>query len=82
MQVEQNQGFFPTKPFRSGANFMNDAHSAESHEKSYIRFFRFLDFELWQIVFTIYGNARGVPPTKKKDFSKVVKTTAKLRMTF
>ena len=45
---------------RIGANFMKDAHSAESNEKS---FFRFLIFELWLIVFTIYSD---VPPTKNK----------------
>ena len=33
-------------PLKSGPFFMKDAHSAESNEKSCIRFFRFLVFEL------------------------------------
>ena len=52
-------GFFPTKgmqttplPLRIAPIFMKDAHSAESNEKS---IFRFLFFELWLIVFIIYG---------------------------
>ena len=65
----------PLPLLKTGANFMKDALSAESNEKSYIRFFRFLDFELWLIVFTIYGDAPGVPPTKIKSCSKVVKFT-------
>ena len=67
-------GFFPTNdmqapsPLRSGNICMKDAHSAESNEKS---IFRFLFFELWLIVFTIYGESPGcscVSPTKKKSF--------------
>ena len=37
--------------------FMKDAHSAESHEKP---IFRFLTFELWLIIFTIYQNKKVV----------------------
>ena len=58
---------------------MKDARSAESNEKSYFRFFRFLFFELWLIVFTIYGDTQSVPPTKKKLF-KVIKFTGKMRI--
>ena len=53
------QGFFPTKdmqapllpPLRSGHIDMKDAECAEKNEKL---IFRFLLFELWLIVFTIY----------------------------
>ena len=42
---------------RSGHIYMKyDAHSAESYEKSIFRFFLFLFFKLWLIVFTIYHN--------------------------
>ena len=41
---------------RSGHTYMKDAHSADLYEKSYIRFFRFLVFELWLMAFTIYGD--------------------------
>ena len=51
-------------PLRSGHIHMKDAHSAESNEKSYFRYFRFLFFQLWLIVFTINGDTPGVPPTK------------------
>ena len=44
---------------------MKDAHSAEANEKSYFSFVLFLFFELWLIVFTIYGDTPSVPPTKK-----------------
>ena len=49
--------------------FMKDVHSAESNEK-YI--FRYLFFELWLIVFTIYGSPRfsSVSPTEKKIVQK------------
>ena len=57
-------------PLRSGHIYMKDAHSAESNEKSYIRFFWFLVFELWLIEFTIYDDTLGVPPTKTKKLSK------------
>ena len=36
--------------------FIKNAHIAESNEKSYFRFFRFIFFELWLITFTIYGD--------------------------
>ena len=51
---------------------MIDAHSAESNEKSILRFFWFLFFELWLIVFTIYrwhtGIFKCVTNPKKKSF--------------
>ena len=53
-------------PLRIAPVFMKDAHSAESNENS---MFRFLFFELWLIVFTIYGGTPGissVSPIKKK----------------
>ena len=46
---------------------MKDAHCAEPSEKS---IFLFLFFELWLIVFTIYGDTPDMPPTKKKVHSK------------
>ena len=55
-------GFFLTKdmqilpPFRNGQIYMENPRSAESNEKSYFRFFQFLFFELWPIVYTIYGD--------------------------
>ena len=58
---------------------MKDAHSAELNEKS---IFRFLFFELWLIVFTIYGDTPGfssVSPTEQKNLSKLVKFTGKMR---
>ena len=42
-----------------------DAHSAQSNKKSCFKFFRFLIFELWLIVFTNYGDTPGVPSTTK-----------------
>ena len=60
---------------------MKYGHSAESNEKSCIRFFRFLFFELWLIVFTIYDDAPGVSsvtPTQKNR-SKVAKFPGKMR---
>ena len=39
--------------------YMKDAYSAESNEKSISKF---LVFELWLIVFTIYGDTPGVNP--------------------
>ena len=36
--------------------FMKDAHSAESNENAFFRLIRFLFFELWLILFTIYGD--------------------------
>ena len=70
----KSKGFFPIKdvqipppPLKSGHIYMKDGLSAESNEKSY---FIFLFFELWVIVFTIYGNTPGVPPTKKKVVQK------------
>ena len=50
-------------PLIGDENFLKDAHSADSNENSY---FRFLVFELWLIVCTIYCDTPGVPPTKKK----------------
>ena len=55
---------------RSGHIYMKDVHSAESNEKSY---FRFLFFELWLIVFTIYGDT-SAPPTKKQSCSNATTT--------
>ena len=53
--------------FRRGHIYMKETHSAESNEKSCIRF---LYFELWLIVFTIYGGTTSVSLTKKKVFQK------------
>ena len=65
MQIDQH-------PFLSFAPlFMIDAHSAESNGKS---IFLFLFFELWLIVYTIYGDTPSLAPTKKK----VVKFTGKI----
>ena len=50
-------------PLSSGHIYMKDAHSSEFDEKSYFRSFRFLVFELWLIVFAIYDDTPGVPPT-------------------
>ena len=47
---------------------MIDEHIAESNEKLIYRFFLFLFFELWLIVFTIYGDTpefSSVSPTIK-----------------
>ena len=41
-------------PLSFASSFMIDAHSAESNEKYNFRFIRFLFYELWLIVFTIY----------------------------
>ena len=51
---------------RSGEIYTKDAHNAESNEKWYFRFFRFLFFELWLIVFTISCDTPCVSPAKKK----------------
>ena len=59
---------------------MEDLELVISKEKSNLRFFRFLFFEIWLITFTIYGDTPGVPPTKKKSCSKVVKFTGKMRI--
>ena len=48
---------------------MKDAECAETNEKSYIRFFQFLFFELRMILFKIYGDTPSVPPTIKIDCS-------------
>ena len=60
----EDLGFFPTKdmqipsPFlRSGENFMENSECAESNEKSYCRFLRFLFFELFY--FFILYSSRG-----------------------
>ena len=65
-----------TPPLKSDENFMKDA---ESDEKSYFKFFRFIAFELWLIVFTIYGDTPSVRRTKKKSCSEVVKFTGKMQ---
>ena len=72
---KNSREFFPTKdmqkpsppcPFRSTPIFMKDAYSAESNEKS---IFQFLFFELWLIVFTIYGWHTWISTHhKKKSF--------------
>ena len=54
--------------FKSVQIFMKDLECAETNEKS---IFQFLFFELWLIVFTIYGDIMGflsMSPTKKKSF--------------
>ena len=56
--------------FRSGHIYMKDAHNSESIEKPHFRFFRYLFFELWLIVFTIYGNTSSLPPTKNIKVQK------------
>ena len=63
-------------PLRNDNICMKDAHSAESDEKSY---FRFLFFELWLILITIYGDTLCVQLTKKKS-SKVAKIIEKMRI--
>ena len=60
----------PPSSLRSGHIYMKDAHSVESIEKLYIRFFRFSFFKLWLIAFTIYDDTPGVPPTKIKMLFK------------
>ena len=58
---------------------MIDAHSAESNEKLISQF---LFFELCLIVFTILRDTSdfsSMSPIKKKDRSKVVKFTGKVR---
>ena len=55
----------PTLSLRSGHIYMKNAHNTKSNEKSYVRF---LFCELYLILFTIYGDRPGVPPTKKKLF--------------
>ena len=57
--------------------FIKDAHNAESNEKSFIRIFRFLVFELWPIVLGT-GDTwffKCVTDQQKKIRSKVIKFT-------
>ena len=59
--------------------FIKDARSADSDEKSILWF---LFFELWLIVFTIYGDIFEVfkcVTDQKKESPKVVKFTGKMR---
>ena len=58
---------------RNGHIYMKDANTAESNEKSFFRFFRFLFLELWLILFRIYGDTQGVPSPKKNSCSKEAK---------
>ena len=74
-----NLGYADPPPLRSGHIYMKDANSAELNEKKYFRFFQFLFFDLWLAVFKIYGDTPGVPPTRKKSCSKVIKFTGKMR---
>ena len=72
MQTPHNHPY--SSPLRSSHIYIEDAHSAESNEKSYIRFFRFLFFELWLIIFKIYGDTLSVPPTTCSTCSKLFKS--------
>ena len=47
-------------PLEISSIFMKDVHNAESNEKSIFRFLKFLFFELWLSVFTIYGDTPSV----------------------
>ena len=70
-------GPVPRKDIQTHYIYIYYNHSAESNEKSYVRFFPFLFFELW--LFTIYGDTPSVPLIKK-SCSKVAKFTGKMRI--
>ena len=65
------EGSVPTKDMTLGCGhiYIKNAHSAESNEKLFFGYCWFF-FYLWLIVFTIYGDKPGVPPTKKKVVQK------------
>ena len=63
----------PPPPLSFDPIFMKDAECAESNEKS---IFRFLFFELWLIVFTIYQKITY----QKELFFKRFKFTGKMRI--
>ena len=67
----------PTAPLRNSRIFMKDAQCAETNEKYIFRFFRFLFFELWSILFTI-SSCFTIINNQKKKSSTVVKFTWKM----
>ena len=66
-------------PLRSGHTYMKDAHSIESNEKSYFRYFRFLVMADCIYNLRVTPGFSSVSPTKKTNRSKVVKPTENMR---
>ena len=67
----KRDGFFPTKDMQTSPPPPSPSEVAIFTWKMRAVLLFFYFFESWLIVFTIYGDTLGVPPTKKKVVQKL-----------